>query len=77
LACPKPEPGFPKTYVVAFFSSVMLWGERWLFVCLYWWVYWPSLFKISFHSDWRTCTNSTKNRMWIQVLRKGKQFLLH
>jgi hypothetical protein len=24
LACPKPEPGFPKTYVVAFFSSVMI-----------------------------------------------------
>ena len=56
--------------------------------CWYWWHYSTSLFKLSFHKQWSTKhhtkktkslsnTNSTKNRERTQVLRKGRQFLLH
>ena len=44
-ACPKPGPGFPTSYVVVFLCLM-----RGSLPCWYWWNYWPSKFKLSFHN---------------------------
>ena len=45
--CLKPGPGI-LSYVMLFLYSVSE-GDRWSLFCWYWWNWWPSLFKLSFH----------------------------
>ena len=35
----------------------MGWGERWLFICWYWWNCWPSLLKPVVMLNWQTLKN--------------------
>jgi hypothetical protein len=54
-ACPKPRLGFPMSYVVFF---CVRWLERCKVIVRfiwYWWNWWPSLFKLSFHNVY-VCT---------------------
>jgi len=47
FACLKPGPVFPMSC-----QNLFLFSMKWLFILLiqlYWWNYWPSLFKLSFH----------------------------
>jgi len=38
-----------QTYLVVFLMCSVSYGKRWLLLCWYWWNYWPSLYKHSFH----------------------------
>jgi hypothetical protein len=45
--CHKSGPGFP---MPCSFLNLMIWAERWLFVCWLWWNCWLSLIKLCFHN---------------------------
>jgi hypothetical protein len=51
--CPKPTAGFQTSYVVVFLcsvTSVKMRGDSSFCWYMYWWNWWPSLFKLYFHN---------------------------